>query len=40
MLSQDEEWEEWGRGLKGVLEPRIVGTDCGWTPLEEILGHW
>ncbi|MCJ1266158.1 hypothetical protein MMC22_006040 [Lobaria immixta] len=44
MMDEDDEWEEWGRGMRGVLEPRIVGP--GWSAcvaagVEEVLsGGW
>lgn len=44
MMGEDDEWEEWGRGIRGVLEPRIVGPGCsGLTAsgFEEVLsGGW
>lgn len=44
MMDEDDEWEEWGRGMRGVLEPRIVGPGWGdWiaTGVEEVLsGGW
>ncbi|MCJ1468761.1 hypothetical protein MMC07_007391 [Pseudocyphellaria aurata] len=44
MMDEDDEWEEWGRGMRGVLEPRIVGPGWGdWVApgVEEVLnGGW
>lgn len=35
MLGEDEEWDEWARGIKGVMEPR---SGSAWAGVEEILG--
>lgn len=35
MLGEDEEWDEWARGVKGFMEPR---SGLAWAGVEEILG--